>query len=99
MVYLDPHITRAAIKLKDTYTLQDLQSYHTTTFKTIPISSVDPSLLIGFLIKSVDEINLFSNSVENLTKGKTPLFTVEDKLPDFEQGAISAEILSEDEII
>lgn len=98
LVYLDPHVTRAAIQLKDSYTLQDLQSYHTTTFKTLPISLVDPSLLIGFLIKSVDDINLFLKSVENLTNGKTPLFTVEDKLPDFEQGAMSAEIISDDEI-
>ena len=59
---------------------------------------MDPSLLIGFLIKSADDINLFINSIESLTRGKTPIFTVEDKIPDFEQGARYAEILSDEEM-
>ena len=98
LVYLDPHVTRETIQLKDSYTMQELQSYHTTSFKTLSISSVDPSLLIGFLIKSVKDINLFINSIQGLISGKTPIFTVEDTLPDFEKGANSAEILSDDDM-
>lgn len=52
--YLDPHHTRAALPLHnigDVYSKEELDSYHTRRLRRLHIKDMDPSMLIGFLIK------------------------------------------------
>ncbi|KAK7202393.1 hypothetical protein BZA70DRAFT_286069 [Myxozyma melibiosi] len=53
--YLDPHYPRKVLKYKQDiseYTDEDLASVHTSRVRNIKIDTMDPSMLIGFLIKS-----------------------------------------------
>lgn len=58
MFYLDPHHTRPALPYyADTnqYADDDVESCHTTRLRRIHIREVDPSMLIGFLIRSEED--------------------------------------------
>ncbi|KAF9887109.1 Cysteine protease atg4 [Aspergillus nanangensis] len=52
--YLDPHNTRSALPPRptgDPYSKDDVDSYHTRRLRRIHIKDMDPSMLIGILIK------------------------------------------------
>lgn len=52
--YLDPHHTRAALSCRETnktYTKEELDTYHTRRLRRIHVTDMDPSMLIGFLIR------------------------------------------------
>ncbi|KAK9465462.1 hypothetical protein V1512DRAFT_249118 [Lipomyces arxii] len=56
--YLDPHIHRRALPFKadiSTYTDEELNSVHTTRVRSITLDAMDPSMLIGFLVKDRDD--------------------------------------------
>ncbi|UNI17322.1 Cysteine protease atg4 [Purpureocillium takamizusanense] len=58
LFYLDPHHTRPALPYHaDTnqYTGDEIESCHTTRLRRIHIREVDPSMLIGFLIRSEED--------------------------------------------
>ncbi|KAL1995358.1 hypothetical protein VTN49DRAFT_1545 [Thermomyces lanuginosus] len=51
--YLDPHHTRPALPRRDdgeSYTQDELDSYHTRRLRRLHVDDMDPSMLIGFLI-------------------------------------------------
>lgn len=55
LFYLDPHHTRKAIPYHDdvaNYTEEDIDSCHTTRLRRLHVKEMDPSMLIGFLIRS-----------------------------------------------
>ncbi|KAI9099755.1 hypothetical protein DFS34DRAFT_504463 [Phlyctochytrium arcticum] len=90
LIYLDPHVLRPMVKLPpDLSTSQPstFQSYHCDAVRTMPISAVDPSLVLGFYLKdrTPSGVQLFCSKLEKLeiTKGRTPLFTVADRTPTF----------------
>lgn len=50
--YLDPHHTRPALPYNSSsFTPSEFDSYHTRRLRRLHISDMDPSMLIGFLIK------------------------------------------------
>lgn len=54
LFYLDPHLTRPALPcrgVEELYTQDELDSYHTGRLRRIHIKDMDPSMLIGFLIR------------------------------------------------
>ncbi|KAJ6440860.1 cysteine protease ATG4 [Purpureocillium lavendulum] len=58
LFYLDPHHTRPALPYytdPSCYTADDVESCHTSRLRRIHIREVDPSMLIGFLIRSEDD--------------------------------------------
>ena len=86
MVYLDPHYAQPTVRQQDfsLLTREELSSYKCKTFKSISIEQLDPSMVIGFLLKE-GEVDLF---YENLNKsgilnGETPLFSIQDHSVDF----------------
>ena len=97
LIYLDPHVVRPSITLKDNYSLQDLETYHCKQLKTLPINSMDPSLVIGFLLKSKNDLEDFILCSKSLVQGKTPLFSIEESIPDYENQHV--EIISDEEFI
>ncbi len=52
--FLDPHTTRPAVPYRpeDPYSAEELDSYHTRRLRRLHIRDMDPSMLIGFLIKN-----------------------------------------------
>ncbi len=58
LFYLDPHYTRPALPYyQDTreYTPDDIGSCHTRRLRCLHIREMDPSMLIGFLIRDEDD--------------------------------------------
>lgn len=57
LFFLDPHTTRptTAYHPDQLYTQEELDSYYTTRLRRIHIKDMDPSMLIGFLIKNEDD--------------------------------------------
>ncbi|KAL1983071.1 hypothetical protein VTN96DRAFT_484 [Rasamsonia emersonii] len=56
--YLDPHHTRPALPYRGLgcpYTKEELDSCHTRRLRRLHIQDMDPSMLIGFLIKDEDD--------------------------------------------
>lgn len=56
--YLDPHQTRPALPLRldaSNYTVEEIDSCHTRRLRRLPIEEMDPSMLIGFLIKDKED--------------------------------------------
>lgn len=76
LFYFDPHLAQNAILLNESGHIDESQkinifdSIHTTKLKKIGISNIDPSMLIGFLIKSSSEYNDFKSTVNNFDNSK-----------------------------
>ncbi|KAI9208359.1 uncharacterized protein BJ171DRAFT_491094 [Polychytrium aggregatum] len=84
-IYLDPHYSRAAVSMKDynSYTVEDLSSYHCPTVRIMHISNLDPSLVIGFYCRNSLDFDEFCKHAKKLTRGKTPLFTIAENRPEY----------------
>ncbi|EAW09132.1 cysteine protease ATG4 [Aspergillus clavatus NRRL 1] len=58
LFYLDPHHTRPASlhqDVNDTLTHEEVNTYHTRRLRRIHIKDMDPSMLIGFIIRSRED--------------------------------------------
>ena len=58
LFYLDPHHTRPALPHRsahEPYTEEERDTYHTRRLRRIHIKDMDPSMLLGFLIKDNDD--------------------------------------------
>lgn len=59
LFYLDPHYTRPAVALEHTTvaTPEDdpLATFHCDRIRKMPLSSMDPSMLVGFLCETEDD--------------------------------------------
>lgn len=104
LFYLDPHHTRKAIPYHDDvteYTQEDIESCHTSRLRRIHIKEMDPSMLIGFLIRTESDWTEWRQCVENV-QGKT-IIHVADHEPvlysgEGRDGAVDeVELLSDDD--
>jgi cysteine protease ATG4 len=92
-LYLDPHETRPAFPFHpdpNSYTAAELDSMHTRRLRGLHISQMDPSMLIGFLIKDEADWADWKERVRNV-KGKG-IVNVYDKEPphtSFGKGAMA----------
>ncbi|EAW22014.1 cysteine protease ATG4 [Aspergillus fischeri NRRL 181] len=58
LFYLDPHQTRPALpqrNIDERYTDEEIETYHTRRLRRIHIRDMDPSMLIGFIIKDRED--------------------------------------------
>lgn len=58
--YLDPHVTRPALRLHRNptdFTQEEVDSCHTRRLRRLPLKDMDPSMLIAFLIKDEEDWN------------------------------------------
>jgi len=70
--YLDPHHTRHALPLlpsKEGYSASDVDSCHTRRLRRLHVKEMDPSMLIGFLIRDEDDWRKWRQAV-NYVQGK-----------------------------
>lgn len=81
--YLDPHETRSALPSyasPQSYTDDEISSVHTRRLRTIKIGEMDPSMLIGFLIKDEADWEDWKQSIQEV-KGKAIVHVYEKEPP------------------
>ncbi|TID13972.1 Importin subunit beta-3 [Venturia nashicola] len=81
--YLDPHQTRPALPLHPnptTYTAEEVSTCHTRRIRRIDIEEMDPSMLLGFLIKDEEDWKRWREDIKSPPGGKT-IVHVADKEP------------------
>lgn len=59
--YLDPHSTRSALPLDPSP--EDIESCHTRRVRRLGIAELDPSMLLGFLVRSQEEFEEWRKAV------------------------------------
>lgn len=100
LFYLDPHHPRPALPYhydpKD-YTTEQLDSCHTRRLRHLHIEDMDPSMLIGFLIKDEDDWDLWKSSVKHV-QGKA-IIHVSAHDPERGSGSVRAEAIDEVETL
>lgn len=67
LFYLDPHSTRPSLPYHEDvadYTTEDIDSCHTRRLRKLHVREMDPSMLIGFLIKDEDDWDSWKDSVK-----------------------------------
>lgn len=59
LLYLDPHITRPAVRPEDVSTEEALNSYRGDSAKRMPITAIDPCLVACFLLRHRSDYESF----------------------------------------
>ena len=80
--YLDPHITRPALRFYKNptdFTQDEVDSCHTRRLRRLPLKDMDPSMLIAFIIKDEEDWNNWRRAI-GTTSGK-PIVHVTDEEP------------------
>ncbi|KAJ3326995.1 Cysteine protease atg4c, partial [Kappamyces sp. JEL0680] len=85
------------VPLRDvgSYEKTDLFSYHCDKVRYLRVSSMDPSMVLGFFVKSPQEFHQFCSSVQELTGGPHPLFTIAQSPEDF--NVANTDLLTDEE--
>ncbi|KAI8915179.1 hypothetical protein DFJ77DRAFT_461573 [Powellomyces hirtus] len=85
VLYLDPHVLRPAVEIGDVASCkqQDFASFHCDTVKTLTLRTLDPSLVLSFFCRDRQDFDSFCAHAENAFRDRTPLFTIEEHVPDF----------------
>lgn len=87
LFYLDPHVPQSAILLDETGHINAnerqriMESIHSEKLRKIHIGKIDPSMLIGFLIKSKAEYDAFKESVDTFENTKRFLNIYDSRPP------------------
>ena len=80
--YLDPHETRSALPYREDpkeYSQIEIDTVHTRRLRSLQIGEMDPSMLVGFLIKDEDDWNDWKKRLAEV-KGKG-IIHIHDKEP------------------
>lgn len=80
--YLDPHSTRTALPTDPSP--EDVESCHTRRVRRVGIEEMDPSMLLGFLIRSREEFDEWRAAVESV-EGKA-IIHVHEREPKYALG-------------
>ncbi|KAF0539367.1 peptidase C54 [Gigaspora margarita] len=75
LLYLDPHFVRPAINLNRT-TEFPIEDYHSTIVRTMDISEMDPSMLLGFLCQRPQDFDDLCERAEQTMNLQFPIFTM-----------------------
>ncbi|ORY89815.1 hypothetical protein BCR35DRAFT_329163 [Leucosporidium creatinivorum] len=73
-VLLDEYFTEA-------YSDQQTRSYHCEKVRKMALASLDPSMLVGFLIKNQEDWEDFSDKATELFQASKPIFSLADSPP------------------
>lgn len=67
LFYLDPHYPRPALNAMSPQDLtsDDIASFHTNRIRWLPLNEMDPSMLVGILIKNETDWKAWKNSILN----------------------------------
>jgi cysteine protease ATG4 len=81
LIYLDPHIVQESVQPNTKFSDE---TYHCSVPQKIHISEVDPSLAVGFYCHTKEEFDNLCNSIEEMSKTSTPIFTIEQHEPVYD---------------
>lgn len=96
LFYLDPHHPRSALPYRldpKDYTAEELDSCHTRRLRHLFVEDMDPSMLIGFLIKDEDDWESWKSAVKHV-QGKA-IINVSAHDPALGMGSARAEAIDE----
>jgi len=96
LFYLDPHHPRPALPYRldpKDYTAEELDSCHTRRLRHLIVEDMDPSMLIGFLIKDEDDWESWKSAVKHV-QGKA-IINVSAHDPALGMGSTRAEAIDE----
>lgn len=82
--YLDPHTTRPALPLHADpthYTIDEVSSCHTRRLRRLDIREMDPSMLIGFLIRDEEDWKAWRKGVADVPGGKSIVHVADKEVP------------------
>ncbi|KAL2135670.1 hypothetical protein VTI74DRAFT_7351 [Chaetomium olivicolor] len=100
LFYLDPHHPRPLLPYRENpadYTAEELDSCHTRRLRHLHVEDMDPSMLIGFLIKDEDDWDVWKSAVKHV-QGKS-IITVSHHDPARGRGSVRAEAIDEVETL
>ncbi|KAJ5162459.1 hypothetical protein N7492_007851 [Penicillium capsulatum] len=100
LFFLDPHFTRPTVPYRgagETYAPEEIDTYHTRRLRRIHIKDMDPSMLIGFLIKDDADWADWKERVRS-TPGKPIVHIIAGSTPSYE-GHGRREALDEVEVL
>lgn len=86
--YLDPHHTRPALPLHNNpeyYTVEEVDTCHTRRLRRIHIKEMDPSMLIGFLIRDKNDWDSWRKGISQV-QGKAVIRVADEEPPLHGQG-------------
>ncbi|KAI1646199.1 uncharacterized protein F4817DRAFT_154305 [Daldinia loculata] len=94
--YLDPHFTRPALPYHedpDEYTQEEIDTCHTRKLRRLHVKEMDPSMLIGFLIRDEEDWKDWRRSVKHV-QGKA-IIHVSDHDPIAQMEAAGGAIMDD----
>lgn len=97
---MDPHHPRPALPFHEdpkNYSVDDIESCHTRRLRYLPVEDLDPSMLIGFLIKDEDDWDDWKSAV-NHVQGKA-IINISPHDPALGLGSARAEAIDEVETL
>ncbi|KNZ71586.1 Cysteine protease ATG4 [Termitomyces sp. J132] len=80
LFYLDPHHARPAEHYVTAYPVAELKTYHCERIRKMPLSGLDPSMLIGFVCRDESDWEDFRRRVGELPK---TVFSVQEEPPSW----------------
>ncbi|GKZ36473.1 cysteine protease atg4 [Aspergillus brasiliensis] len=89
LFYLDPHYTRPALPDRQEggqYSREEVDTYHTRRLRRIHVRDMDPSMLIGFLIRNQEDWDDWLNRIQAV-KGRPIIHVLKQMNPDQDQEA------------
>lgn len=89
--YLDPHFTRPMLPAQ--LAAEDVETCHTRRVRRIKLTEMDPSMLLGFLVRSKQDFEAWRIAVEAIP-GKAILH-IHDKEPRYATGPERPEAVDE----
>ncbi|PVF96248.1 hypothetical protein CPB86DRAFT_517751 [Serendipita vermifera] len=96
-INLDP----LSLYLATAYSMSELRTFHCERVRKMPLSGLDPSMLLGFLCRNEQEWLDLRERVTELAKPKKTMFTVQDEpptWPDDEDELLDLESASDQEL-
>ncbi|KAI8646207.1 hypothetical protein BD408DRAFT_410377 [Parasitella parasitica] len=87
LIYLDPHFSRPALETKSLsqYTNEDFSTYHCTIPRKIPISNLDPSMMLGFYCRDRQELDLFCDQIKMISQKHSAIFSIQQSAPEYDE--------------
>lgn len=104
LFFLDPHFPRTSLPYHEDlnqYTEEDIDGTHTSRVRAMAMADLDPSMLLGFLVRDEAEWKLWKSTID-AQPGKMKLVTIAENRPAFgrhdsDQLDRESDVMSEEE--
>lgn len=91
LFYLDPHIVRPHCQIQDEQ-MFPVVSYHCDTVRKTTIDQLDPSMLIGFVIKTAEDLDQFVTAAREVTSATSKIFDIQQTAPGYLRSSYREEL-------